>query len=185
MFKDTYPTQLFSKGILISWKLFYKCSLINLWEHSLSTFLSKHVSTFSVHSIFLPLFCPFKVKVQMNGINIIDANCIYIAQRVFVFLMCNQMDIPLAFYSFFKCIPKAFSKNKVWESLCFADDTFSLWPHAKENLNQLLIHLNSVCEDINFTLKVEKEFFLCHQKPDGSLFIQVYQKENSYKQIPP
>lgn len=38
--------------------------------------------------------------------------------------MYNGMDI-LGILSIFKCIPKAFSKHKVWESSFFANDTFS------------------------------------------------------------
>lgn len=42
---------------------------------------------------------------------------------------------------------------KLW--LCYVDDTFVIWPHGQEALDEFHTHLNSQNEDIQFTMEAE------------------------------
>jgi hypothetical protein len=55
----------------------------------------------------------------------------------------------------------------------FVDDTFAVWPHGKDELQELLKHLNSIHPNITFTMKVEQNKVLpfldvlVSRRPDG------------------
>ncbi|KDR09574.1 hypothetical protein L798_00533 [Zootermopsis nevadensis] len=62
------------------------------------------------------------------------------------------------------------------------DDTFVIWPHSPGKWSEFLDHLNSVHENIQFTMETEKDGHLpflnidIHRKPDGSLGHKFYCK---------
>lgn len=43
-------------------------------------------------------------------------------------------------------------KPKLWK--IFVDDTFIIWPHAREALEDLKKHLNKLSPSINFTMEI-------------------------------
>ncbi|GLV44627.1 uncharacterized protein CBL_02857 [Carabus blaptoides fortunei] len=72
-------------------------------------------------------------------------------------------------------------KPKVW--LRYVDDTFVVWPHGREKLNEFLEHLDKQHPAINFTMEVEKDNklpfldVLVEKKEDKSLGHTVYSKK--------
>jgi hypothetical protein len=63
----------------------------------------------------------------------------------------------------------------------YVDDTFVVWPHGKDELQTFLKHLNSIHQNIAFTMEVEKQGTLPFldvlvKRPDGSLGHSVYRK---------
>jgi hypothetical protein len=62
----------------------------------------------------------------------------------------------------------------------YMKDTFVIWPHGPDNLNIILYHLNSVHENIDFTIQTERDghipfldIEICH-KQDGLLGHRVF-----------
>jgi hypothetical protein len=45
------------------------------------------------------------------------------------------------------------------------DDTFVVWPHGRESLDQFLNHLNSLHSSLKFTMEIEENnqipFWMC------------------------
>ncbi|KAJ7314096.1 hypothetical protein JRQ81_006031, partial [Phrynocephalus forsythii] len=72
-------------------------------------------------------------------------------------------------------------KPKLW--LRYVDNTFVIWPHGKDKLNNFLTHLNSLHPKIQFTMEIEANNqlpfldVLIYKKPDGSLGHTIYQKK--------
>jgi hypothetical protein len=66
--------------------------------------------------------------------------------------------------------------------LRYVDDMFVIWPHGPGKLSDFLDHLNSVHENIQFTMEMERNGHLpfldidMYRKPDGSLGHKVYCK---------
>ncbi|KAJ4449929.1 hypothetical protein ANN_01336 [Periplaneta americana] len=64
----------------------------------------------------------------------------------------------------------------------YVDDTFVVWPHGQDKLQEFLQHLNSIHANIQFTMEVESEGSLpfldihIHRKADGTLGHGVYRK---------
>jgi hypothetical protein len=64
----------------------------------------------------------------------------------------------------------------------YVDDTFVIWPKKKKKLKNFLNHLNGLHNNIQFTMKKEKEGHLplldidIYRKTDGSLEHKVYRK---------
>jgi hypothetical protein len=64
----------------------------------------------------------------------------------------------------------------------YVDDTFVVWPHGKEELQEFLKHLNNIHPNIKFTMEVEENRclpflnVLISRRPDGSLGHTVYRK---------
>jgi hypothetical protein len=64
----------------------------------------------------------------------------------------------------------------------YVDDTFVIWPHGPNRLGDLLDHLNSIHQSIQFTMKRERDIHLpfldidIYRRPDGSLGHRVYRK---------
>ena len=44
---------------------------------------------------------------------------------------------------------------KVWKR--YVDDTFVIWPHGRDHLNNFLTHINSLHSSITFTLEIEEK----------------------------
>lgn len=65
----------------------------------------------------------------------------------------------------------------------YVDDTFVVWPHGKETLQEFLQHLNGINSNIQFTMEVEKNGqlpfldILISKKTDGTLGHAVYRKK--------
>lgn len=80
-----------------------------------------------------------------------------------------------------KALAAADLKPKSW--FRYVDDTFVVWSHGRQTLEQFLVHLNSVHNNIQFTMEVEENgsipFLDVHvtRKPDGSLGHAVYRKK--------
>jgi hypothetical protein len=64
----------------------------------------------------------------------------------------------------------------------YVDDMFVLWSHGKDELERLLKHLNSIHQNIAFTMEVDQQGtlpfldVLVKRRPDGSLGHLVYRK---------
>jgi hypothetical protein len=64
----------------------------------------------------------------------------------------------------------------------YVDDTFVIWPHGKEKLEDFLIHLNGLHNKIQFKMEKEEAGHLpfldtdIYRKTDGSLGHKVYRK---------
>jgi hypothetical protein len=75
---------------------------------------------------------------------------------------------------------RASHKPLCW--FCYVDDTFVIWPHGPDRLRDFLDHLNSVHQNIQFTMETEKDGNLpfldidIYHRPDGSLGHRVYCK---------
>lgn len=41
--------------------------------------------------------------------------------------------------------------------LQYIDDTFLIWPHGEDTLQQFVDHMNGVHSNINFTIEMEKD----------------------------
>lgn len=71
-------------------------------------------------------------------------------------------------------------KPTVW--LRYVDDVWAVWPHGAETLGVFLQHLNSIHENIRFTMEMEVDGSLpfldvmTTRKPDGTLGHAVYRK---------
>jgi hypothetical protein len=67
------------------------------------------------------------------------------------------------------------------------DDTFMVWPHGKDKLQEFLKHLNNIHPDIKFTLEVEQNKtlpfldVLVSRRPDGSLEYSAHRKSTHTK----
>jgi hypothetical protein len=65
----------------------------------------------------------------------------------------------------------------------YVDDTNVLWPHGKVELQKFFLHLNSISEDIKFTMKLEENDsipfldVLIKRKSNGDLGHAVYRKK--------
>lgn len=79
-----------------------------------------------------------------------------------------------------KALESAPLKPSLWRR--YVDDTFIIWQHGIEELNNFLIHLNSIHEDIKFTMEIEENDclpfldILVKKKNNGSLGHTVYRK---------
>jgi hypothetical protein len=64
----------------------------------------------------------------------------------------------------------------------YVDDGFAIWPHGSGKLSEFLDHLNSVHENIQFTMETERDGHLpfldidIYRKPDDSLGHKYYSK---------
>jgi hypothetical protein len=64
----------------------------------------------------------------------------------------------------------------------YVDDTFVVWPHGRDELQRFLKHLNSIHQNIAFTMEVEQQGtlpfldVLVKRGPNGSLGHSVYRK---------
>jgi hypothetical protein len=64
----------------------------------------------------------------------------------------------------------------------YVDDTFVVWPHGKDELQELLKHLNNIHPNIKCTMEVEQNKtlpfsdVLVSRRPDGSLGYSVHRK---------
>jgi hypothetical protein len=62
----------------------------------------------------------------------------------------------------------------------YVDDTFVIWPHGPDRLRDFLDHLNSVHQNIQFTMETERDGHLpfldidIYRRPDSSLGHRVY-----------
>ena len=62
------------------------------------------------------------------------------------------------------------------------DDTFMIWPHGQETLQDFLHHLNGIHGNIKFTKELEQNailpflYVLVEKKMDGTLGHTVYRK---------
>ncbi|XP_058045388.1 P2Y purinoceptor 1 isoform X3 [Ahaetulla prasina] len=80
-----------------------------------------------------------------------------------------------------QALEKSDHKPKLW--LRYVDDTFIIWPHGKEKLDNFLTHLNSLHPKIQFTMETEVNNqlpfldVLVYRKPNGSLGHTIYQKK--------
>ncbi len=76
-------------------------------------------------------------------------------------------------------------KPKCWYR--YVDDTFVIWPHGKDSLNQFLDHLNSQHSTIKFTMEIEQSGclpfldVLIKRNADGTLAHSVYRKPTHTK----
>lgn len=79
-----------------------------------------------------------------------------------------------------RALDSAADKPSCW--LRYVDDTFVVWPHGPDKLQNFLRHINSVHPNINFTMETEVNnklpFLDCLvlKKPDGTLGHTVYRK---------
>ena len=79
-----------------------------------------------------------------------------------------------------KAIEQATYKPVCW--FRYVDDTFVIWPHGQEKLEDFLVHLSGLRNKIQFTMEKEEEGHLpfldidIYRKTDGSLGHKVYQK---------
>jgi hypothetical protein len=77
-------------------------------------------------------------------------------------------------------------KPKYWNR--FVDDTFVIWPHGWDKLDEFVTHLNKQSDHIKFTIEVENNNSLpfldvrVTKRPDGSLSHQVYRKKTHIEQ---
>ncbi|XP_039204586.1 uncharacterized protein LOC120310339, partial [Crotalus tigris] len=80
-----------------------------------------------------------------------------------------------------QALEKSDHKPKLW--LRYVDDTFIIWPHGKEKLDNFLTHLNSLHPKIQFTMETEANNqlpfldVLVYKKSNGSLGHTIYQKK--------
>ena len=72
--------------------------------------------------------------------------------------MGNPLSPSIANYymEFFenKALESTMKKPTLW--LRYVDDVFAIWPHGRQNLSIFLNHLNSIHENIKFTVEVEE-----------------------------
>ena len=79
-----------------------------------------------------------------------------------------------------KAIEQATHKPVCWYR--YVDDTFVIWPHGRERLMEFLDHLNSLHNNIEFTIEIEKDGHLpfldidIYRRMDSSLGHKVYRK---------
>jgi hypothetical protein len=79
-----------------------------------------------------------------------------------------------------KAIEQATHKPVCWYR--YVDDTFVIWPHGQDKLQEFLNHLNGLHKKIQFTMETEKDGHLpfldinIYKKTDGSLDRKVYRK---------
>jgi hypothetical protein len=79
-----------------------------------------------------------------------------------------------------QAVSSAIKKPAWW--FRFVDDTFVVWPHGKDELQEFLRHLNSIHPNFTFTMEVEQNKVLpfldvlVSRRPDGSLGHSVYRK---------
>ena len=76
-------------------------------------------------------------------------------------------------------------ETSVYKPSCwfrYLDDTFVIWPHGKDALDDFLVHLNTAHSSIKFTMEIEENGklpfldVLVKRKEDGSLGHSVYRK---------
>jgi len=64
----------------------------------------------------------------------------------------------------------------------YVDDTFVIWPHGQDKLQDFLNHINGLHKKIQFTMEIEKDVHLpfldidIYRKNDGCLGHKVYRK---------
>ena len=74
----------------------------------------------------------------------------------------------------------ATKKPSLW--LRYVDDVFAIWPHGRHHLSIFLNHLNSIHENIKFTVEVEENGIipfldvLLERREDGSFLYSVHRK---------
>src|SRR5215469_1292483 len=79
-----------------------------------------------------------------------------------------------------KAIEQATNKPTCWYR--YVDDTFVIWPHGQDQLQEFLHHLNGLHKNIQFTMEIEKDGHLpfldidVYRKTDGALGHKVYRK---------
>jgi hypothetical protein len=79
-----------------------------------------------------------------------------------------------------KAIEQATHKPTCWYR--YVDDTFVIWPHKKDKLQEFLHHINGLHKKIQFTIEIEKDGHLpflaidIYRKTDSSLGHKVYRK---------
>jgi hypothetical protein len=70
-------------------------------------------------------------------------------------------------------LDKAPYKPLCW--FCYVDDTFAIWPHGPDRVRDFLDYLNSVYQNIQLTMEMERDDHLpfldidIYRRPDGSL----------------
>jgi hypothetical protein len=75
--------------------------------------------------------------------------------------MGSTLLISLVIANFFKENLKEMTLNQVahmplsW--FCYVDNTFIIWPHRPDWLRDFLDHLNSVHQNIQFTMEMERD----------------------------
>ena len=88
------------------------------------------------------------------------------------------------------CLPHIDETHKAciyikWTPSCwyrYVDDTFVIWPHGRDKLQDFLNHINGLHKKIQFTMEIEKDGHLpfldidIYRKNDGSLGHKVYCK---------
>ena len=82
-----------------------------------------------------------------------------------------------------RAMESAKSNPTIWHRTRYVDDTFVLWPHGEEQLEQFHKHLNKQHPLMHFTKEVEKEnqiYFLdvLIKKEKGKFTTTVYRKPN-------
>ncbi|KAK5638773.1 hypothetical protein RI129_013068 [Pyrocoelia pectoralis] len=65
-------------------------------------------------------------------------------------------------------------KPKCWYR--YVDDTFVIWQHGLDNLNDFLQHLNNIHPNIKFTMEIEKQ----NQLPFLDILVTKIENEFSY-----
>ena len=64
----------------------------------------------------------------------------------------------------------------------YVDDTFVIWPHGLNKLNEFLNYINNIHSNIKFTVEIEKDNelpfldVLVYKKNDGTLGHKIYRK---------
>jgi hypothetical protein len=77
-------------------------------------------------------------------------------------------------------IEQATHKPACWYR--YVDDTFVIWPHGQDRLQDFLNHINGLHKKIQFTMEIEKDGHLpfldidIYRKTDSSLGHKVYRK---------
>ena len=80
-----------------------------------------------------------------------------------------------------KALETAVHKPKLW--LRYVDDTFVIWSHARQKLDNFLRHLNNIHSCIKFTMEVEENGqlpfldVLVYRTVDGQMGHKMYQKK--------
>jgi len=80
-----------------------------------------------------------------------------------------------------KAIESSPLKPKLWK--IFVDDTYIIWPHGKEKLDNFLKHFNNQSSSIQFTMEMEENEsppfldILIKRNQDGTISHQVYHKK--------
>ncbi|KAJ8910270.1 hypothetical protein NQ315_014004 [Exocentrus adspersus] len=81
-------------------------------------------------------------------------------------------------------LDQASIKPKCW--FMYVDDTFVIWPHGRDRLQEFLGHLNSINSRIQFTMEVEEDGkllfldVLVSRNADGTLGHTVYTTGNQH-----